>query len=58
LFWGEKRDTAMPKTYLEHIAAKIADGDAHAPDGVLPLREAIFITPEGRLVRMGGEPVR
>ena len=48
----------MPKTYLEHIAAKIADADAHATDGVLPLREAIFVRPDGKLIRMDGQPIR
>lgn len=47
----------MPKTYLEHIAAKVANADAHRRSGVLNLRQAIYITPDGKLVRMDGTPV-
>lgn len=38
----------MSKTYLEHIAAKVANADAHGKSGVLNLRQAIYITPDGR----------
>lgn len=48
----------MPKTYLEHIAAKVSNADAHRKSGVLDLRQAIYITPDGKLVRIDGEPVR
>lgn len=39
-------------------AARVADGDRHATDGVLSLREGIYITPSGTLVNYDGKALR
>lgn len=48
----------MLETHLERIARLISDGDTHATDGGLRLRDAIYITPSGVLVRADGSVVR
>lgn len=48
----------MLETYLERTARHLSDGDEHATDGGLRLRDAIYITPAGKLVRADGSVIR